>query len=88
MSTTGTITGIDLKFSTKNYSNSSTLGATSMVYLDNQVALGNQLVTTTVFGDKVAFDLVAINAAPIGTTLKITGTTVGGHGGTVKIIGV
>jgi hypothetical protein len=52
------------------------------------VALGNNLVTTTVFGDKVAFDLVAINAAPIGATLKITGTTVGGHGGTVKIIGV
>jgi hypothetical protein len=88
MSTTGTITGLTLSFTLKNYSNSSTLGATSRVYLDNQVALGNNLVTTTVFGDKIAFDLVAINAAPIGATLKITGTTVGGHGGTVKIIGV
>jgi hypothetical protein len=88
MSTTGTMSGLSLTFTTRNYSNSSTLGATSRVYSDNQVALGNNLVTTTVFGDKVAFDLVAINAAPIGTTLKITGTAVGGHTGVVKIIGV
>jgi hypothetical protein len=88
MSTTGTMSGLSLTFTTRNYSNSSTLGATSRVYSDNQVALGNNLVTTTVFGDKVAFDLVAINAAPIGTTLKITGTAVGGHTGVVKVIGV
>jgi hypothetical protein len=87
LGTTGTATGFEIRQS-KGYSNSTGAGFESEPYSSNQVALGNQLVTTTVFGDKIAFDLVAINAAPIGTTLKITGTTTGGHGGTVKIIGV
>jgi hypothetical protein len=87
LGTTGTATNFEIRQS-KGYTNSTAAGKNSEPYASNQVALGDNLVTTTVFGDKIAFDLVAINAAPIGTTLKITGTATGGHGGTVKIIGV
>jgi hypothetical protein len=84
---TGSATNAEIRQS-KGYTNSTAAGFNAEPYVSNQVALGDNRVTTTVFGDKIAFDLVAINAAPIGTTLKITGTTTGGHGGTVKIIGV
>lgn len=84
---TGTVTNFEIRQS-KGYTNSSALGFDSEPYASNQVVLGNNLVTTTVLGDKIAFDLVSIQAAAIGTTLKVVGTTTGAFGGTVKIIGV